>query len=73
MGNQHIVKRQDGWGVLGEGNSRDTSRHPTQADAFEAGRRIAENQGGDVIIHDRDGRIRERNTYGKPDHFPPPG
>lgn len=73
MANQHVVRRDDGWGVRGEGNSRDTSHHGTQREAAEAAQRIAENQGGDVIIHGRDGRIRERNTYGKPDPFPPKG
>ena len=73
MPNQHIVPRSDGWGVLGEGNSRDTSHHATQQEAFEAARRIAINQGGDTILHGRDGKIRERNTYGKDDPYPPAG
>lgn len=73
MSNQHVVKREDGWAVRGEGNTRDTSRHQTQAEAFEAARRIAQNQGGDVFIHGRDGKFRERNTYGKKDPYPPRG
>lgn len=73
MSNQHIVKRPDGWAVRGEGNQRDTSHHKTQEDAFEAAREIAKNQGGDTITHGEDGKIRERNTYGKIDHFPPEG
>lgn len=73
MANQHIVQRPEGWGVRGEGNKRDTSIHDTQQEAFETARQIATNQGGDTITHGRDGRIRERNTYGKPDHFPPKG
>lgn len=71
--NQHVVKRGQDWGVLGEGNKRTTSLHSTQSEAFDAAKRIATNQGGDVLIHGRDGRIRERNTYGKPDPFPPKG
>ena len=70
--NQHVVKRDDGWAVKGEGNSRDTSRHNTQADAFNAARDIAKNQGSEVLIHGENGRIRERNTYGK-DPYPPKG
>ena len=74
MSNQHIVHRPDGsWAVLGEGNSRDTLRMDSQLEAFSVAREIALNQGGDVIIHGRDGKIRERNTYGKPDYFPPSG
>lgn len=73
MSNQHIVERSDGWAVRGEGNTRDTSHHNTQREAFEAARQIAINQGGDTITHGEDGKIRERNTYGKTDHFPPRG
>lgn len=72
MANQHVVKRDDGWGVRGEGNQRDTSHHPTQADAIDAARGIARNQRSEVIIHGRDGRIRERDSHGN-DPFPPRG
>jgi Uncharacterized protein conserved in bacteria (DUF2188) len=72
MANQHVVKRDDGWGVRGEGNQRDTSHHRTQADAIDAARGIASNQRSEVIIHGRDGRIRDRDSHGK-DPFPPRG
>ena len=61
------------WAVLGEKNSRDTSLMKNQLDAFYHAREIAINQGGDVILHGRDGKIRERNTYGKIDYCPPSG
>lgn len=70
--NQHVVKRPDGWAVRGEGNSRDTSKHETQKEAFEAARHIAKNQNSEVLIHGTNGQIRERNTYGK-DPYPPKG
>jgi hypothetical protein len=71
MGNQHVVRRPDGsWGVRGEGNGRDTSRHPTQGDAIDAARDIAQNQGSEVVIHRPDGRIRDRDSYGN-DPNPP--
>ncbi|MDD4318994.1 MAG: DUF2188 domain-containing protein [Candidatus Peribacteraceae bacterium] len=74
MANQHVVQRPDGtWAVRGEGNERDTSRHDTQKEAIDGAKEIAENQGGDAIVHGRDGKIRERNTYGKPDPYPPKG
>ncbi len=73
MAHQHVVQREDGtWAVLGEGNSRDTSRHDTQSEAQKRAREIAQNQGGDVITHGRDGKIRERDSYGN-DPFPPRG
>lgn len=57
MGNQHVVRRDNGWAVRGEGNSRDTSHHDTQAEAIDAGRQIARNQGSELLIHGRDGRM----------------
>lgn len=32
--NQHVVCRGNEWAVHGEGNTRDTSHHHTQAEAF---------------------------------------
>jgi hypothetical protein len=72
MSNQHVVKREDGWAVRGEGNSRDTSHHRTQGDAIDAAREIARNQRGEVVIHGRDGRIREKDSHGH-DPYPPRG
>lgn len=71
-GNQHVVPRENGWAVIGAGNSRATTIQPTQAQAIERAKPIAGNQGGDVVIHGRNGKIRERNSYGN-DPFPPQG
>ncbi len=70
--NQHVVSRENGWAVRGEGNQRDTSHHRTQAEAESAAREIATNQKSEVLIHGENGRIRERNSYGN-DPFPPKG
>lgn len=70
--NQHVVPHEDGWAVRGAGNSRATSVHDTQRDAIDAARGIAQNQGSELLIHGRDGRIRERDSYGG-DPFPPKG
>ncbi|MEL7361844.1 MAG: DUF2188 domain-containing protein [Bacteroidota bacterium] len=70
--NQHVVKRPNGWAVRGEGNSRDTSHHGTQREATEAARQIAINQRSEVVIHNRQGQFRDRNSYGNDPH-PPKG
>jgi hypothetical protein len=67
--NQHVVRRDDGWAVRGEHNQRDTSHHP-QGQAINAARDIARNQRSEVVIHDRSGRIRDRDSYGN-DPNPP--
>jgi len=69
--NQHVVPYDgDRWAVRGEGNKRVTSVHDTQKQAIDAARRIARNQGSEVVIHDRHGRIRDRDSYGN-DPNPP--
>lgn len=70
--NQHVVPHEDGWAVRGEGNSRVTSTHDTQAEAIDRAREIAQNQESELFIHRPDGRIRERDSYGG-DPFPPKG
>jgi hypothetical protein len=70
--NQHVVPHADGWAVRGAGNSRATSVHEIQRDAIEAARGIARNQSSELLIHGRNGQIRERDSYGG-DTFPPRG
>ena len=70
--NQHVVPNNGAWGVRGEGNSRLTSRHETQADAIAAAREIAQNNQSEMFIHGVNGQIRERNSYGN-DPCPPRG
>lgn len=70
--NQHIVRHSDGWAVRGSGSQRATSVHSTQREAIDAGRRIAQTQQTELFVHGRDGRIRERDSYGN-DPFPPKG
>ena len=69
---QHVVPSMGGWSVKKAGSARATSVHATQAEAIKAGTRIAQNQQTELYVHGRDGRIRERNSYGKDPH-PPKG
>jgi hypothetical protein len=70
--NQHVVKRSEGWAVLGAGNSKDTSHHRTQEHARQAAREIAKNQRSEVVIHRLNGQIRDKDSYGNDPH-PPKG
>ncbi len=70
--NQHIVPHEGGWAVRGAGSQRATSVYRTQQEAIDAGREIARNQGTELLIHGRDGRIRDRDSHGN-DPFPPKG
>jgi len=62
--NQWVSPRDNGWGVHGEGTSRDTQIFNTQADAINRTREIAINQRSEVIIQGRNGRIRSKDSYG---------
>ena len=68
--NQHVVPRENGWAIKGEGNKRATALYPTQKEAIERARKIAINQGSELFIHGRNGRIRDRDSYGN-DPCPP--
>ena len=61
--NQHVVPRDSGWAVLGEGNSRDTVRTNSRQEALDRAREIAINQRSQVIIHGQDGRVHEKIDY----------
>lgn len=70
--NQHVVPHEGGWAVRGEGNSRVTGVHTTQAEAIAQATQIAINQRAEVLIHGRNNQIRERNSHGH-DPCPPKG
>lgn len=71
--NQHITPHPNGgWQVKGAGNSRATVRTDTQREAIGVGRKIAQNQRSELVIHRPNGQIRDKNSYGN-DPFPPRG
>jgi uncharacterized protein YdaT len=70
--NQHVVPHERGWAVRGAGSHRASSVHRTQQEAIDTAREIARNQGSELFIHRKDGRIRERDSHGN-DPAPPPG
>ncbi len=61
----HVLSRDDGWAVVRGDGDRAVSVHPTQAEAAEAGREIAREDGTEFLLHARDGRIRDRRDYGE--------
>ncbi|TXC73368.1 DUF2188 domain-containing protein [Sphingorhabdus soli] len=69
---QHVVPNKGGWSVKKAGASKASSTHATQAEAIKAATKVAQNQKTELYIHGRDGRIRERNSYGNDPH-PPKG
>lgn len=70
--NQHVVPHPEGWAVKGEGNSKLTKITGTQQGAISYAREIAKNQESELLIHGKDGKIRDRDSYGN-DPYPPKG
>ncbi len=70
--NQHVIPHNGEWAVRGEGNRRVTQITETQREAIEIAREIARNQESELLIHRPNGRIRDRDSYGK-DPYPPKG
>lgn len=62
--NQHVVKHPDGWAVKGAGNSKATKVTKTQKEATDVARNIAKNQQSELLIHGRNGQIREKDSHG---------
>jgi ketosteroid isomerase-like protein len=69
--NIHITHREDKtWAVIGAGDSRASSIHRTQGEAIEAGKPLAIKNQSELVIHGRDNKIVNSNSYGN-DPNPP--
>jgi hypothetical protein len=73
--NERHVQRnpEGGWDVTKPGSSRRSGHERTQADAIDRAREILGNDGGgEIVIHDREGQIRDSDTvYPGNDPNPP--
>ncbi len=68
---QHVVRGSDGgWSLKKGGSSKATKQFNSQKEAIDYGRNVAKNQNAEFYVHGRDGRIREKDSYGN-DPFPP--
>ena len=69
--NQHVVPNSNGgWDIKGEGNSKSTKHTDTKNEAINIAREIAKNQKSELVIHNKDGKISDKDSYGN-DPCPP--
>jgi hypothetical protein len=69
--NIHVTHRKDGsWVVKGAGDQRASSLHKTQGAAIDAGTPLARTNKAELVIHGRDNKIRDKDSYGS-DPNPP--
>lgn len=72
--NYHVVPNDDnGWAIKREGSSRASGFSPTQRGAEKKAKNLVTNGGGgEVVIHRRDGKIRDKDTmFPAKDPYPP--
>ena len=67
----HVVPHKGGgWATKKEGAGRAGRRTLTQKESIDIARSQAKREGTEVVIHRKDGRIRDSDSYGR-DPFPP--
>lgn len=67
----HVVPHQDGgWNIKKGGATRHSGHFDTKRDAEQAARQISRNQGSELIIHGRNGKIQRADSHGN-DPNPP--
>lgn len=70
---QNVVPaQQGGWNIKKDGAQRATKHFDTKVAAISVARKIARNQGTELVIHNRHGRIQQKDSHGN-DPFPPKG
>lgn len=72
--NRSVFKRSDGiWVNKLDEASRASSAHTTQRGAIDEARRMMKKpgQGGELVVHGVDGKIRSKDTINRSDPLPP--
>ena len=66
----HVVPHSSGWATRKENAERAGSVHDTKAEALSQARDQAKRERVEVVIHGKDGRIQDSDSFGN-DPFPP--
>lgn len=70
MSNQHVIPNNGEWQVKREGSDKATKNFSRQIDAIDYARELAIKQQSELVIHRRNGQIRDKDSYGN-DPCPP--
>lgn len=60
----HVVPHKDGWATKKEGAQRAGSVEPTQKAAIDRAKEQAKREKVEVVIHRKDGQIRDSDSFG---------
>ncbi len=66
----HVVPHPEGWAIKREGNQRATKVTPTKEPALKQARSIAKQDKVELVIHNKEGKIIDKDSYGN-DPNPP--
>jgi len=66
----HVITHPGGWATKKEGARKAGSVHDTQKEAIERGKTQAKREKVELVIHGKDGKIRDSDSYGN-DPNPP--
>lgn len=70
----HVVpnSQRGGWDIKQGGGQRSSGHFDTKQDAVDRARAISRNQESELVIHNRDGKISQKDSHGN-DPNPPKG
>jgi len=60
---RHVTPSRGGWKVTPPGGQRTASRHATPREAVRRARGTMLDDGGELVIHGRDGEVHAKITY----------
>jgi Uncharacterized protein conserved in bacteria (DUF2188) len=74
QGDVHVVYEtaRKAWKVEVTGNKRHSGTHSSKSPAVDQGRKLAQRNKSELVVHKQDGKIGERRSYGH-DPVPPRG
>lgn len=70
----HVVpnSKKGGWDIKQSGSDRSSGHFDTKQPAVDRALEISRNQKTELVIHNKDGKIAQKNSHGKDPH-PPKG
>lgn len=66
----HVVPHERGWAVKREESERASTVTRTKAEAEQWAKEKAREEGGEVVIHNKQGQIVDSDSYGNDPHPP---
>lgn len=69
----HVVANSDGgWDIKQSGSKRSSGHFDTKQEAIDRARAISRNQQTELVIHNKDGKIANKDSHGNAP-YPPKG